>query len=159
MTLVRTSISLVVAAAAALLAAACGSDAAVDTAVSPSEIRGPTMRPGENCLRCHSPTGGVGAPTWTAGGTIYPRRDADQGEGVEGVNVTITDADGKTVTLVTNEVGNFFTDEPLTKPYRVAIEYEGRTKQMPREAPAGSCNACHSWPDRSGGAPGRIYVP
>lgn len=150
--------SLVLASAAVLVA--CGAEpSAPETGISATEIRGPTMRPGENCLRCHSPTGGVGAPTWSAAGTVYDARDADRDAGVEGVTVIITGAGGERVRLVTNEVGNFFTDVPLTKPYRVLLEREGRQVEMPIPAPAGSCNACHSWPDRSGGAPGRIYAP
>lgn len=139
--------------------AACGGAEDPATAMLPTEAPGPTMRPGDNCLRCHSPGTKQGAPPWTAGGTIFRRRDAERNDGVGGVRVTITGAAGERVELTTNDVGNFYTREPLTKPYRVAIEYEGRRKEMPVDAPAGSCNACHSWPDPSGGAPGRIYVP
>lgn len=138
---------------------ACGSDGGASTDTSATEATGPLMRPGENCLRCHSPNTKERAPVWTAGGTIFARRDAERDEGVPGVKVFITGAAGEKVELETNEVGNFYTRAPLTKPYRVAIEYQGRRKEMPVDAPAGSCNACHSWPDPSGGAPGRIYVP
>lgn len=142
-----------------LLLAACGSDGGASTDTSATEATGPTMRPGENCLRCHSPGTKERAPPWSAAGTIFTRREADRVEGVEGVTVSITGAGGERVELTTNAVGNFYTRTPLTKPYRVAIEYQGRRKEMPIEAPAGSCNACHSWPDPTGGAPGRIYVP
>ncbi|MBS2014578.1 MAG: hypothetical protein JST00_16950 [Deltaproteobacteria bacterium] len=146
---------------------ACGSSdepagdvAAPGTDLSATEVRGATMRPGDNCLRCHSKPGKYGAPEWTAGGTIYARRDAPfDSEGVRGVKVTLRDAEGRTATAITNAVGNFYVREPLTRPFRVTIEYEGRRKEMPIDAPAGSCNACHSWPDPSGGAPGRIFVP
>jgi hypothetical protein len=147
--------------------AACGAEGgassdsgAPGTDLSATEVRGATMRPGDNCLRCHSKPGKYGAPEWTAGGTIYASKDAPfDADGVPGVRVTITDVDGRRATAITNSVGNFYTREPLTKPFRVAIEYEGRRKEMPIEAPAGSCNACHSWPNPSGGAPGRIFVP
>lgn len=145
------------------LLSACGSDDGTATDLAATEVFGPTMRPGDNCLRCHSQGTKENleqnAPVWSAGGTVYARKDAERDEGVAGVNVKITDATGRVVELRTNEVGNFFTRAPLTKPYRVAIEYQGKTKEMPVEAPAGSCNACHSWPDPVGGAPGRIYVP
>ena len=137
----------------------CGSEGGVSSDASSTEATGPLMRPGENCLRCHSPGNNLGAPVWTAGGTVYPRKDAAEDEGLAGVRVTITGAAGEKVTLTTNAVGNFYTAEPLTKPYRVVLERDGRTKEMPIDAPAGSCNACHSWPDASGGAPGRIFAP
>jgi hypothetical protein len=143
---------------AALLLSACGDAGGARTDSSATEP-GPFMRPGENCLRCHSPTSDTGAPIWTAGGTVFARKDADRDEGVPGALVVITGANGERVELTTNAAGNFYTRKSLTKPYRVAITYEGRTKEMPVDAPAGSCNACHSWPDPSGGAPGRIYVP
>src|SRR5690606_11123001 len=101
--------------------------------LSATEVRGPTMRPGENCLRCHSPTGGVGAPVWSAAGTVYESRDAERDEGIAGVRVIITGAGGEQVDLVANEVGNFYTDAPLTKPYRVMLEREGRQIRMPIE--------------------------
>lgn len=118
---------------------------------------GPTMRPGDNCLRCHNERSSTGAPPWSAAGTVFSRFDSDRDEGVEGVTVTITDAAGKVVTLTTNEVGNFYTAEQLLVPFRVAIERDGVRKVMPEAPPAGSCNACHSIPP-VGGAPGRIAI-
>ncbi len=143
----------------ALLLAACSSSSDASSDSLATETPGPLMRPGENCLRCHSPNTGQNAPVWTAGGTIFTRKDAERDEGVPGVKVVLRGAAGEEVEVVTNAVGNFYTGAPLTKPYKVAITYEGRTKEMPIDAPAGSCNACHSWPDPVGGAPGRIYVP
>lgn len=120
---------------------------------------GPTMRPGENCLACHQPGFGDPAPTWSAGGTIYGSKSAGSDEGVKGVIVTITDSTGRTETATTNRVGNFYFEDGLEPPYTVSIEYEGETIEMPLEAPAGACNACHSWPDPIADAPGRIFTP
>lgn len=120
---------------------------------------GPTMRPGENCLACHQPGFGDPAPTWSAGGTIYGSKSAGSDEGVKGVIVTITDSNGRTESATTNRVGNFYFEDGLEPPYTVSIEYEGETIEMPLEAPAGACNACHSWPDPIADAPGRIFTP
>ncbi len=137
-----------------LFGAACsGGDEGVDYPT------GPTMRPGENCLACHQPGFGDPAPTWSAGGTIYGSKSANADEGVKGVVVTITDFNGVTKSAKTNRVGNFYFDDELEPPYTVSIEYEGETIEMPLEAPAGSCNACHSWPDPIADAPGRIFTP
>lgn len=118
---------------------------------------GPEMLPGDNCLRCHSenskyPT----APRWTAAGTVFAAHDSE--EGVAGAEVTVTAADGKSITLTSNRVGNFYTAEPLTAPLRIKLTHESFEAEMPIEAPAGSCNACHSWPDATGDALGRIRV-
>ena len=109
--------SLAIAAAAALLAAC-----------SPEE--GPLMAPGQDCLECHD---GGEARGWTAAGTWF-----------RGSHVDITDANGKTVSLRGNKVGNFYTAEPLAYPLTVTVD--GRT--MPPLGPVGrltygGCNACH----------------
>jgi hypothetical protein len=120
---------------------------------------GPTMRPGDNCLRCHNPQGQAARRPWTAAGTVFPKLDARASEGVEGVTVRFKDESGREVeALITNEAGNFYTDQPLPDPYFVSLEYEGEAIDMPCAPPAGSCNACHS-PNPVGFAPGRIYLP
>lgn len=144
---------------ASLLAAACEpeEDAAPDDAFQTEP--GPTMRPGDNCLRCHNPLGQAATRPWSAAGTVFPRLDADRNSGVPGVRVRIEDVDGGEVTtLVSNEAGNFYTDLPLPDPYFVSLEHDGERIAMPCAPPAGSCNACHS-PNPVGYAPGRIYVP
>lgn len=153
----RTLVSIILVPAMCLVS---GCSSGEPSSGEPSYPTGPTMRPGENCLSCHRPSneGGI-APVWTAAGTVYGKHDADRDEGVSGAEVTIVDKAGKTVKLTTNEVGNFYTREPLVAPYRVSLSYQGRTATMPIEAPAGSCNFCHSYPDASGGPKGRIYVP
>lgn len=123
------------------------------------EYTGPLMRPGEDCLSCHSDGAGRGAPTWSLGGTVYPRADAAADEGVAGVDVVISDAEGGVlVKLTTNAVGNFYTAAPLPSEYRITLEYQGDSIAMPCPPPAGLCNACHNDPP-IGQAPGRIYIP
>jgi hypothetical protein len=95
---------------------------------------------------------------WSAGGTVYPSADSAADDGLEGVEVILTDAEEHEIRLVTNAAGNFWTPEPLVAPFNVALEYQGRRIEMPEAPPAGSCNACHGLPPIAG-APGRIYAP
>lgn len=147
---------------AALLAlAVCGCAANTGDVAEPviSLEPGPEMRPGENCLRCHNPAGPAARRPWSAAGTVFPARDAMRTEGVLGVRVELSDADGNVIDrLITNEVGNFYTNAELPDPFFVALEYDGQRVEMPCAPPAGSCNACHALPP-VGHAPGRIYVP
>lgn len=123
------------------------------------ETPGPLMRPGWNCLAsgCHFPDKAPRPPDWTAGGTIYARKDARANDGLANVTVILRDESGKAVRLLSNAAGNFHTAEPLTGSLEVTLEYRGRTKKMPARAPAGSCNFCHSPPPSDAG--GRIFAP
>jgi hypothetical protein len=68
--------------------------------------------------------------------------------------------------LVTNSVGNFYTETRLPEDFRVGVEFEGRRRDMPctpiarspELGPIAPCNACHSVPPLAP-APGRIFVP
>jgi hypothetical protein len=138
----------------ALLLAACSA-----AEPEPSgEVTGPLMRPGQDCLRCHSERASVGAPPWTVAGTVFPERGAAADQGVSGVRVLVSDARGRSVELTSNSAGNFYTNAPLEVPLRVAIEHAGGRREMPARAPSGGCNACHS-PQPIGGTEGRLYLP
>jgi|GEM_PF-2263160 len=137
----------------ALGAGACG------TAEPRGEVTGPLMRPGEDCLSCHSADSGRGAPVWSAAGTLYARPDADAHEGMPGADVLLSGPDGSLIAkLTTNAVGNFYTPLPLPTGFRVAIEYAGQRIEMPCSPPGGLCNFCHGEPP-AGRAAGRIHVP
>jgi cytochrome c553 len=127
-----------------------------------SKTPSPLMRPGENCLRCHGPNREAASKPWSAGGTVYATKDAPVDQGLAGVTVTLSDSNGKTVKLTTNAAGNFYTPEPLVPPLGITLEKEGKVRKMPRSAPAGSCAACHSYPDATGDgisvAEGRVYL-
>jgi hypothetical protein len=87
------------------------------------------MRPFEDCLGCHSSAGS--AKAWTVAGTW-----------AKGATIAVTDANGKTVTLHGNEVGNFYTRESLVGPLTVSVD----GNVMPASANPqqyGGCNACH----------------
>lgn len=108
---------------------------------------GPTMKPGENCLSHHS---------FSAAGTVFGSPTAGAGEGLAGATVTITDTNGKQVSLVTNSAGNFYTDDPLAFPVDIQVA-SGSLVQTMTGAASGGCNGCHTQPP-SDGAPGRVYV-
>jgi hypothetical protein len=114
---------------AALLAAGCVPE------------HGPLMEPGADCLRCHD---GDRAKRWTAAGTW----------GGQGNTVAIQDAGGKAFTLTTNQVGNFYTAEPLTFPLQVAVNGTSMPGGLSAQQ-GGSCNRCHL----GGETPGPLMSP
>ena len=107
-------------AALALLAAGC----------IPEE--GPMMEPGADCMECHD---GGEARRWTLAGTM----DAARSE------LLIVDAAGKSFTRHTNQVGNFWTSEPVTFPITVSMSGQLKAAHVPASS-RGSCNlaGCHA---------------
>ncbi len=97
-------------------------------------MTGPLMAPGQDCLACHD---GTGAKRFTIGGTWPPQGQA----------VTVTDAHGTTVTLTTNEVGNFYSDAALVFP--LAASVGGSRMEPPLDY--GGCNRCHTGGGSGGG--------
>lgn len=123
------------------------------------EDTGPTMRPGENCISCHSSGGEADDHRFTAAGTVFPTAGSKKSEGIEGAIVRLRGADGGTIELRTNSVGNFFTKKRLAADPQPEVVFEGRVAQMGTVAGAnGACNNCHTQPPRNA-APGRVYVP
>jgi len=102
---------------------------------------GPLMAAGQDCVECHGMGGD--ARTWTAAGTW-----------ARGARVTLTDANGKSFTLRGNDVGNFYTAEPLAFPLRVSVD--GTPMQDPVKY--GGCNLCHQGPG-PGIEPGPLMAP
>jgi hypothetical protein len=120
----------------------------------------PEMYPGRDCVGCHIDNDG---PPLAIGGTIYPYVigapqifDAQSGEdcfGIEGVSVTIEDADGQRLETTTNRAGNFYVEgnpEDFVKPYSAVLNWVNgngslQTTQMPVTTPMyGGCARCHS---------------
>lgn len=89
---------------------------------------GPLMSPGEDCLECH---GAGEGPSWNAAGT-WQR---------EGQTVRIVDANGRSFSLRTNQVGNFYTAEKLAYPIRVGVDGEEMEDPVPGPLEAGVCIA------------------
>ena len=122
--------------------------------------RGPLMRAGEDCLSCHGAgTGLEQGRTWSVAGTAFDSFSAGPEEGVGGVEVRLTDKNGRELSLTSNRAGNFYTAEPLEFPLRRAcVERNGEVFCMRREVPDGSCNSCHNIP-AMWAAPGRVRSP
>jgi hypothetical protein len=96
-------------------------------AATGASATGPLMAPNQDCLACHD---GKQARAWTAAGT-WP---------TPGATVTLRDAGGQSVTLTTNQVGNFYTDAALTFPLTAAVD----GVSMPAQVTYGGCNRCHA---------------
>jgi hypothetical protein len=136
---------------------------------------GPTMRPGEACLNCHTAGGGGGedgngggeeeddgAVSYALGGTVYPTAH-EPNDCVGAVNgggsvVTVLDAAGRTISLTPNAVGNFFYQGAITFPITARITRNGLSRSMTTPQTTGNCNACHTQTGAKG-APGRILEP
>lgn len=115
---------------------------------APGVPRGPLHRPGQPCLTCH---GGSGpGPDFETAGTIYETEGSTTP--ATGVEVTLTDKDGKAFVVVTNTVGNFYVEQQSyapAYPLYVAIA-KGDTKQsmQTRIGRRTGCAECH----RGGGS-------
>jgi cytochrome c553 len=84
----------------------------------------------------------------------------ERGAGAPAI-VTITDANGAVVDLVTNEAGNFFLraqDATLTMPIRARLAFDGGERAMATPQGTGACGSCHTQ-SGANGAPGRILAP
>ena len=87
------------------------------------------------------------------GGTIYT--DAEGTTGRNGAQVKVVDANGVTVNLTSDRLGNIFSPQSVTAPFTISVSYRGRKVAMPGTASSGGCNAdgCHVV-----GAAGRVYI-
>lgn len=119
----------------------------------------PDMNPGKACNACHKTE--PKAPALTIAGTVYPtghEPDLCNG-GLSGVQVIITDANGKNVTITPRTLsGNFYTALSIATPFTAKVTYQGRTRFMNTPQKDGDCNSCHTQ-DGKTGAPGRILLP
>jgi hypothetical protein len=122
----------------------------------------PTMDPGQACVSCHASTGGE-APRFAIAGTVYPTaHEPDNCNGVNGgtagAAVVIVGANGQTVTLTPNTVGNFYYQGALSTPFTAKVTYMGRERIMSDAQTNADCNSCHTQ-NGANGAPGRIMLP
>jgi mono/diheme cytochrome c family protein len=148
---------------------ACNDDTTevVDKTVCYSEMRwvgekrgSPEMFPGRDCVGCHIDNDG---PPLAVGGTIYPyvlgqgapgltRQTGTDCFGLEGVNITIEDADGQAFELVTNRAGNFYIEgnpDDFAKPFNAVVYWTdgtGAPKMNPMSTTPsyGGCANCHN---------------
>ncbi len=114
------------------------------------------MNPGQACIECHDRGEG---PNYKIAGTIMGAiHDPDDCNGISGVTVRITDADGNLTELTTNSAGNFYSNDRISTPYTVQLEYNGITRDMAGAQTDGDCSTCHTQDGKSS-APGRAVVP
>jgi cytochrome c553 len=136
--------------------ATAGLDACSSSEASNAD-EGETMEPGGTCISCHAEEGE--GPDYTIAGTVMGDYHDDQRcVGVEGATIILTGADGATVELTSNRVGNFFYQGKLAKPYTAKITTAEGERAMAAAQTDGDCNSCHS-AEGSSSAPGRIIAP
>ena len=112
---------------------------------------GPTHRPGQPCLVCHS--------NFSVAGTVY--FDPIDKKGARDVLVVLTDSQGREHTVGTNEVGTFIVRtgewQPVY-PMKVVLEYGGvRTPMTADIGRDGACATCHFDP-AGPTSPGHVYL-
>jgi hypothetical protein len=124
-----------------------------------SRGEGSTMAPGQSCISCHSQDEG---PRHAFAGTVYPTaHEPDNCLGVNGsssVQVVITGADGRILTLPVNRSGNFAIRTRVATPYTAKVVSNGKERQMATPQTNGDCNSCHT-ETGSNKAPGRVMTP
>jgi len=77
-----------------------------------------THNTGEDCGICHTPGGKAPNSVFTMSGTLYMDRAARKP--LKGGEVILQDVNGKVISMTSNEVGNFWTYEPIgSNPYAV----------------------------------------
>lgn len=107
---------------------------------------------GKDCLTsgCHA---SGGWKRFYLGGTIYT--DAEGSTGRNGAQVKAVDANGATVNLTSDQLGNIYSSQSMAAPFTISVSYRGRMVTMPGTASGGSCHAdgCHIV-----GSAGRVYI-
>jgi hypothetical protein len=119
----------------------------------PGVPHGPTHRPGQPCLLCHS-------GNFSVAGTVFVSPD-DRTPAVN-VAVNLLDSQGGTFVATTNEAGNFFIRVPEYQPVypmKVSITFGGVTTTMTADVGRdGSCASCHADPIGPSSV-GHVYTP
>lgn len=105
---------------------------------------------GRNCLdSCHN-------HGFTLAGTLYT--GAFNNTGYAGATITIKDSANRTVDVVVQADGNFFTAQPIAFPAVVMASSCPYGTKMTAQVTNGACNTsgCHA---QTGGAAGQIHLP
>jgi hypothetical protein len=122
---------------------------------------GSRMAPGQACISCHSQGEG---PRFAIAGTVYPTaHEPDDCNGTSSgtsgsISVVITGANGQSITLTPNSVGNFSSRSGVGLPYTAQVISGGQVRAMSTPQTTGDCNSCHTQTGQNG-APGRILAP
>lgn len=116
------------------------------------------MHPGGTCIDCHASE--EDAPSFSFAGTVYPTaHEPDDCNGASGIQVVITGANGASITLTANAVGNFFSrSSQVSTPFTAKVVSNGKERVMATPQTNGDCNACHTETGNEN-APGRIMAP
>lgn len=135
-------------------------------------------RPGQPCLLCHSDYLKVPPlPSWEVAGTVYGLIDDLEDDGLEGVEVLVTDDTGLEISVLTNRTGNFMVEvnsgssapqtedpgvleipRPLEFPLSVKIRRGSDEQEMKTKIwRNGSCAHCHG-PEPGAESVGRVYL-
>jgi hypothetical protein len=151
--------------AMAVAGAGCGDSAgapAVCSTKSAATMSGesPLMNPGGDCIGCHAR--GEGPRFQIAGTVMGDYKDDENCNGLEGITVQITGADGQVLALTTNAAGNFFNghgDPAVALPFKAKlIGAGGKERAMLTAQSDGNCATCHTTTGANS-APGRIIAP
>ncbi len=125
---------------------------------APGVPEGLTHRAGQPCLTCHGGLG-PGSPRFSVAGTVYLKRTDTAA--LQGATVVITDADGDSRSVETNEVGNFRIERDTWNPIfplRISLSYQGEDATMKTLVNGnGGCNFCHRGDGDSTHSP-RVYL-
>lgn len=107
---------------------------------------------GKDCLTsgCHA---SGGWKRFSLGGTIYT--DSEGTAARAGAQIEAVDANGITVNLTSDQIGNIYSAQSMTAPFMISVSYRGRMVKMPGIASSGGCNAdsCHVV-----SSVGRVYI-
>ncbi len=125
-----------------------GSASACKTLVASASLTSGHHNAGQDCLNCHN---GATAPVFTLGGTLYD----SAGSALAGGTITVVDASGASVDVVSQLNGNFYTSQAFTFPVTVTASACPTTLPMTSKVSAGGCatGGCHV-----SGAQGPIHL-
>lgn len=131
-----------------------------DFEAEPSRNGQPLHFRGEDCSRCHVEGGKATNYVFTMSGTAY--RDYEGTEPLEGAEIVLQDSSGQTISMKSNQEGNFYTRKPLVGTnYKAWVLYEDRVLPMCTVPAIGttqswmSCNMHHS----PGSTRGALFMP
>lgn len=145
-----------------------GSGSSADAAIDAPKLVWPDAAPGMgNNLPCKNPATPPGNGQhntgrscfqschnhrFTLAGTLYT--NATGNSGFPGATITITDSNNKTIDIVTQQNGNFWTMESLAFPVLVLASSCPSAVKMTLASATGDCNSCHI-----GGTNDQMHLP
>lgn len=103
---------------------------------------GELMLPGTDCIECHRARSSAPDSAYSVAGTVFA--SATCPTAITDATIHVTDGNGRTVTLRSNQAGNFFSEQRLEPPFLFAVEHDGVLVEMQYPVESGSCNRCHA---------------